>query len=833
MRAVGTVAGMSSEAPVDTPTDDLWEGVDLTAPTDDALGGRAPETGAPEPHATADVRDIPAALLEGLNSAQRAAVETLSGPLLVVAGPGSGKTRVLVHRIAALLATGTKPWQILAVTFTNKAAAEMRERIAALVGERVANDMWVATFHSACVRMLRYHYAAAGLPRSFAIVDASDAQRLVTEVMTGLGQLEGLNPQESKQLIKSTYSLISRAKNDARSAADLARSPHPDHREAAAVMEGYNARLRQIGAVDFDDILLRTLQLLQGNPEIAETYQRKFRHVLVDEYQDTNAVQYQITRILSSGSGNLCVVGDHDQSIYAFRGATPEALSALTRDYPNTKVVVLEQNYRSTQRILEVAQAVIDPNPAVHRARLFTENEAGAPVRFYTAFDNDDEAAWVVDQIRADIAAGGDPADHAVLVRVNAQTRSLESELAKSRIAYQVVGALRFYDRAEVKDALSYLRVAANPADELALRRCINTPRRGIGEATVAALLTDAHAAGRSGVDEMRARLSAGKAGKLTAFLDLFEVIAEAASHGPGEALRAVAEATGMRKALKEQSAKDGVDREANLDELIGFAETFVRTGAPTDPEARTMAELSGWDQTVAFLENVALVSAAEMADGSDEEPLTGRVSLLTSHSAKGKEFGHVYVVGLEENLFPHTRAIRAGDDALAEERRLLFVAVSRAQKTLALSRCMERYMFGKITRNEPSRYLEDLPAGIKQAPPRQRPLRPGGGYSLGRGGIGAGRPGAARSNGGSIGGGGTPAWSPPPVSTFVHPVGAPASSGPRLTAEQAQPGARVKHALFGDGVIAEADRRTVTIDFTSGQQKVLSLQMAPLTLQP
>lgn len=730
-------------------------------------------------------------LLHGLNPEQAEAVGCLSGPLLVVAGPGSGKTRVLVHRIAALLQAGAWPSQILAVSFTNKAAAEMRERVAALAGEEAAARMWLSTFHSACLRILRTHHEAAGLPARFGICDSSDSARLVTDVMREAGMLEGMSPQEAKAAARSAHSLISRTKNDGRGPAALEQHHDFQVRATAAVMRGYQERLATLGAVDFDDLLLRTLWLLRNRPEVTAGLRRRFRHLMVDEYQDTNGVQYEILRQLATGAESVCAVGDFDQCIYGFRGANPHVMSVYERDFPGARVVRLGQNYRSSAAIVEVAQAVIDPNPAVHRAPLRTQNSTGAPVRLHTAADNYAEARWVVDQIQD---RGGALSDHAVLVRTNFLTRALETELARRSLSHQVVGALRFYDRAEVKDALAWLRLATNPRDALALERAAATPRRGLGPgalAKVAQAATTHHgdvvAAARSltgGSDALGTKLSA--------FLEHLEQVADAAATaGPAGALRTVAGTVGLMAHLKAVGERDGSrSREENLNELITYAADFLERSGATDPEQRDLTSLTGMEQTQAFLENVALVSAAENATGG-EAAQTGSVSLLTMHAAKGKEYPHVYVVGLEEGILPHSRAISSGEPAhLEEERRLLFVAVSRAKDTLCLSHARTRTAFDRQQSNPASRFLTDLPTSVR------------------------------REDG--------PSWSAP--ATRTRAAGRVTSApSPWLQHGQVATGDRVRHTMFGDGVVTATGAHTATVDF-DGTERTLALGIAPLS---
>ena len=737
--------------------------------------------------------DVPEELLAGLNPEQRDAVRCLSGPLLIVAGPGSGKTRVLVHRIAALLHTGVFPSQVLAVTFTNKAAAELRDRVNTLVGASAADRMWISTFHSACARILRYEHAAAGLPRSFTIADSADSQRLVTSVMDTLGRLKDLNPSEKRSYVKDVHAIISRAKNNGHGPEHLAQSTVADQVDAAPVMAAYNELLAIRGVLDFDDLLLRARDVLRGDDATRQKYQQRFRHVLVDEYQDTNKVQYDIVHLLAGTADSVCVVGDADQSIYAFRGATPSVLTSFTDEHPNATVLALGQNYRSTARIVDVAQAVIDANTSPLRPQLRTDNETGEPVRLLAADSNFSEADWVVGEIQR---RGGDPADHAVLVRTNSLTRALEQQLASCRIDYQVVGALRFYDRAEVKDALSYLRLAVNDGDVAAFERCVNTPKRGIGDATVKAVVDEALATGQTPAQVLAAVASGRARAGAHAFAAQLAAVRSAAGRGPAAALEAVGSAAGLREFLQALSAKEGVDREANFDELISYAEQFTRSGSATDPEARDIASLPGWEQTEAFLENVALVSSAETPTGQDAVH-GGKVSLLTMHAAKGKEFPHVYVVGLEENICPHKRALDSGRASeLEEERRLLYVAVSRAQLTLDLSYCRRRVTFKQEVQARPSRFLADLPADVAHVEdPASFAHRPP-------------RAGDRRRS----------AMLP---AAAAHPQ--------RLTAAQLRAGDRVEHPMFGQGEVTLVATKTVSVNF-GGLTRLLMLEAAPLT---
>lgn len=762
-------------------------------------------------------KEVPAYLLEGMNPRQREAVETLVGPLMVVAGPGSGKTRVLTHRVAALVAAGlAKPWQILAVTFTNKAANEMRDRITQLVGS-AANDMWISTFHSACVRILRANHEFANLPRSFSIVDASDSQKVIKSVLELLGM-----PSE-KGDVKEVASIISNTKNAALTSVALQAS---EHSWAAPAFDAYNQRLEQMGSIDFDDILLKTLTLLQTNTLVRERYQRKFKFVLVDEYQDTNRVQYNITQLLSAGYQNLCVVGDLDQSVYSWRGATPEAMGGFTSDYPKAKVVVLEQNYRSTKSIVETYRSLIEPNPAIHRPKLFTENEQGTPVRMVVLDDDRAEASFVIGELRK--KPSGETT--AILTRTNSQTRVFEEELTRYAITYSVVGALKFYDRAEVKDALSYLRFALNPKDSVSFARCVNTPRRGIGAATINLVTSKAFA---DDLDMLEAVTSGKEEGiikgrSLTAlegFVKIIEEVRQACDEGPAAALRVVSEKAGLKAAL-EADKSEGPDRVGNLEELINGAAAFELSNSYTSPDVRSVSSMTGLEKTLAYLENVALISSTDT-----EESGSSHAILLTAHASKGKEFDHVWVIGVEDTLFPHKKA--ADDDqSLEEERRLLFVACSRPRLSLTLSRARTRMMFGKFSDNPPSPFIKDLPSSVEHINKSRQGARSNGfsqsrpdGFRPSPGGnrSSSARPTSARNGGPNQQGASKFGANFTQARTSAAPT-----RGPRIDPLKAHIGMRVSHIVFGEGVIDSLEESRATITFGT-IKRILDLQVAPL----
>lgn len=751
---------------------------------------------AQQPASAPQAGEVPAALLEGLNQDQAAAVTTLSGPLLVVAGPGSGKTRVLTHRIAALVATKSAlPRQILAVTFTNKAANEMRERLTALVGVESMAGMWVSTFHSACLRLLRANPSGSGLPAGFTVLDAEDAKKVLRDTLISL-RLDHENAD-----VKEAMAAISWMKNTLTGPADDS---------IAQVASAYQARLRQINALDFDDILLATMQML-ADETIRDRYREKFTHVLVDEYQDTNMVQYAIMRALTGG--NICCVGDVDQAIYSWRGSSPQLIDRFTHDFPGAKVVILAQNYRSTPEILEVCQAVIDPNPAAHRGVLRTTNPSGAPVRLGGFDDDRDEVAFVVRDL-----ADRNVSSCVVLMRTNAQTRPFEEQLTRRAIPYQVVGALRFYERAEVKDALAYLRLVTNPRDVVSFARAAATPRRGLGQVTVDALIADALGSGVPIVELLRDQLANGSLNGratpgVTEMLSQLDAISEAARTGPAEALRVVLGTVGL-KAHYLADRREGPDRVANLAELVSAAQGFVDSPASLRVDGTPVAELDGFERTVAFLENTALVAAPAGEEGA------ARVALMTVHAAKGREFDDVYVVGLEESLFPHFLPFETPN--VEEERRLLFVACSRARRHLTLTYAGARLVFGRRVENAKSRFLVDLPSSVQ-------------------------RIGAAQTTGSRVPRSSRPAWSdkytdsvrsranyddaPPARQVPAARAGRPqVAAGPRLALSDAVVGNRVRHTVFGDGEIIEVSGSRVTVRFATAT-KELELAFAPLAM--
>jgi DNA helicase-2/ATP-dependent DNA helicase PcrA len=736
---------------------------------------------------------VPEHLLTALNDAQRKAVTTLSGPLLVVAGPGSGKTRVLTHRIAAIVETRTAlPRQILAVTFTNKAANEMRTRLTSLIGEESLSGMWVSTFHSACLRLLRANPAGSKLPVGFTVLDSDDAKKVLRDTLISLRR------EAEPSDVKQAFSSISWMKNTL---------TEPEDEEIALIAAAYQERLRKINAIDFDDILLSTKQMLEDHV-IRDRYRQKFQHVLVDEYQDTNMVQYAILQSLAGG--NVCCVGDVDQSIYSWRGSSPQLLDRFTNDFPGGSVVILNENYRSTPEILEVCQAVIQPNPAAHRAVLSTSNPSGAPVRVGGFSDDREEVSFVVRDI-----ADRSVQSCAVLMRTNAQTRPFEEQLTRRAIAYQVVGALRFYERAEVKDALAYLRLVTNPRDVVSFTRAASTPRRGLGQVTVDGFIETALNTGVPVITHIREQLESGKLASRTAtgvrqLLEQLDAISIAASVGPAEGLQVVLKNAGLR-AFYEADKREGPDRVANLAELVSAARGFVDSPASLRVDGSPVASLTGFERTVAFLENTALVATPTGEEGA------ARVALMTVHAAKGREFDDVYVVGLEETLFPHFLPHELPD--IEEERRLLFVACSRARRHLTLTYAGARLVFGRRVENARSRFLSDLPSAVQRL----------GDTAVSRARIGSNHLPWEKKYQVTTNSYHSESGKNVPVARASRPAVAP---GPRLAQAEAVVGALVMHNVFGVGAITEVTGSRIRVEF-DGVTKDLELAFAPLKLAP
>ncbi|MFF8913364.1 DNA helicase PcrA [Streptomyces sp. NPDC015032] len=749
----------------------------------------------------------PAALLDGLNTEQRAAVVHAGSPLLIVAGAGSGKTRVLTHRIAHLLAErGVHPGQILAITFTNKAAGEMKERVEQLVGPR-ANAMWVMTFHSACVRILRRESKKLGFTSSFSIYDAADSKRLMALVCRDLD----LDPKRFPP--KSFTAKVSNLKNELIDEETFAgQAADGFEKTLAQAYTMYQSRLREANALDFDDIIMTTVHLLQAFPDVAEHYRRRFRHVLVDEYQDTNHAQYTLVRELvgpageGDAPGELCVVGDADQSIYAFRGATIRNILQFEEDYPDATTILLEQNYRSTQTILSAANAVIERNESRRPKNLWTNAGTGARITGYVADTEHDEAQFVADEIdRLTDAGDARAGDVAVFYRTNAQSRVFEEIFIRVGLPYKVVGGVRFYERKEVRDVLAYLRVLANPEDTVPLRRILNVPKRGIGdraEAMIDALslrekITFPQALRR--VDEaygMAAR-SANAVKRFNTLMEELRTIVESGA-GPAVVLEAVLERTGYLAELQASTDPQDETRIENLQELAAVALEFEQERGESGEEGTgTLAE---------FLERVALVADSDQIPDEDEDG-SGVITLMTLHTAKGLEFPVVFLTGMEDGVFPHMRALGQVKE-LEEERRLAYVGITRARERLYLTRAAMRSAWGQPSYNPPSRFLEEIPdqhLEWRRTGPMAAPAGPTSGITSSLS--------SSRSRSGPSGFATRRTSDKPTVTLSV--------------------GDRVTHDQFGLGTVTAVegfgDQAKATVDFGDERPKKLLLRYAPV----
>ncbi len=771
-------------------------------------------------------------LLAGLNSQQRAAVEHVGSPLLIIAGAGSGKTRVLAHRIAYLLdQRGVTPGQVLAITFTNKAAAEMRQRVTALVGRRAA-VMWVSTFHSMCVRILRResgHLSSghrAGLTSNFSIYDTDDTRRLITMVARDLD----LDPK--RYPARTLAAKISNLKNDLVDPDSAASAAADDlERRVVEVYRSYQQRLGMSNALDFDDLIMRTVELLQTLPDVAEHYRRRFRHIMVDEYQDTNHAQYVLVRELvapaaeGEAPGELCVVGDADQSIYAFRGATIRNIEQFERDFPNARTILLEQNYRSTQTILSAANAVIARNSGRRDKRLWSAAGDGELIVGYVADNEHDEAAFVASEIDQ-LVDGGKArfGDVAVFYRTNNSSRVFEEMFIRLGLPYKVVGGVRFYERREVRDALAYLRVLDNPEDTVSVRRILNTPRRGIGDRAEAVVATYAEREQISFAAALRAAaagqeiplLNPRSRNAITAFVVLMDGLREklAAGEEVAEILEAVLERTGYRADLDASEDPQDGSRLDNLTELVTVAREFV-----TEPVALVEEGAAEPGSLAAFLERVALVADADQIP-DDDGSANGVVTLMTLHTAKGLEFPVVFLTGWEDGMFPHLRAL--GDPTeLAEERRLAYVGLTRAQHRLYLSRAITRSAWGQPMTNPASRFLADVPESLVT----WRREEPGRSSPVGRTGFGR-----SGSRGADVTGGDS-------AQTGVAARGlrtTPFRGWQNTPALSLDVGDRVTHDKYGLGTVVATDgsgpRATATIDFgSSGKVRLMLIGGVPL----
>jgi DNA helicase II / ATP-dependent DNA helicase PcrA len=708
----------------------------------------------------------PERYLADLNPAQREAVLTTEGPLLVIAGAGSGKTRVLTHRVAHLLATqGVKPNEILAITFTNKAAGEMRERLERMLGN-VARAIWILTFHSACGRILRREAQRLGYRSNFTIYDQADQQRLVKACLADLDR----DPKRFTP--RGIHAVISRAKNELVGPAEYRERVQSFYDQTVAeVYELYQRRLFASNAVDFDDLLYLTVDVLERFPEARERWRKAFRYVLVDEYQDTNHAQYRLLQLLASEHRNVCAVGDQDQAIYAFRGADIRNILNFEADFPGTRIVTLEQNYRSTNSILRAANAVIVNNRERKEKNLFSELGEGEPVEVTEVEDEHAEARFVAARIAALVEDGFSGSEIAVFYRTNAQSRVLEDVLVRQGVAYQVIGGPRFYERAEIKDLIAYLQVIDNPFDAVSLMRIANRPRRGIGDTTITRLVTFADAQGISLWDALPRADEAGvgaapqKAVKALHTM-LASLMSQAQELNVAELIERTLERTGYLEALEAERTIEAQGRIENLQELVGVAREYL--------EQAQEPSLSG------FLQEISLYS--------DQDAIRGEgslVTLMTLHNAKGLEFRAVFMIGLEEMIFPHARSIE--EQGIEEERRLCYVGMTRAKERLVLTHASSRSLFGSRAYNLPSRFLDELPeTGVVRE--RLAPAR----WDYGR---------------------------PSPLQV-----------APRTDVPLLRTGDSVRHSTLGEGVVTGIDAGgVVTVRFEDGSERRLMLDYAPL----
>lgn len=735
--------------------------------------------------------------LSVLNKPQREAVECLEGPLLVLAGAGSGKTRVLTYRIANLIQHGVAPWNILALTFTNKAAREMRERTEALVSASAA-DMWVMTFHSCCTKMLRFDADKIGYERNFLIYDDGDQMNLITDILKQMGKNDKNVP---KRQIKE---MISDAKNMANDPVAYLEESFADDL-TIEVFKRYQKRLKEANAFDFDDLLLKVVELLKKNPDVLEKYRKKFKYVLVDEYQDTNAVQYELIELLCREHSNICVVGDDDQSIYGWRGADIRNILDFEKDFKGAKVIRLEQNYRSTSQILDAANAVIKNNTGRKSKTLWTDKKGGEKITYELVPTEREEASYICKTILQNVKNGAKYSDHAILYRMNAQSRVLESTLINYGIPHKVYGGMRFFERKEIKDILAYLRLIYNPNDDVSFLRIVNVPKRSIGDSTLKKLADKAEEMGESlfvaAMDDTG--LDSKTASKLRSFTDtMAELMAMCATMPLSLFTEELINHIGYEAYLRSEDKKGETEgRMDNLRELVGnIAE--IEKDVDEDSEITALQ---------AFLENVALVSDI---DGMNDENDT--VSLMTLHSAKGLEFERVFIAAMEENIFPSSRAnARLSLDDMEEERRLCYVGITRAKQKLYLISCETRMLFGSYSSNRRSRFVDEIPPELIEMPQPKKQQ-------------------AALS---SFGGSSSALYPQHASAHMLTKKTETVASKPKAVqspvAKQFSVNDKVRHAQFGEGTVVNVSgtgsTMVVNIHFADGKIKNFAAAYAPI----
>ncbi|MEG0492781.1 MAG: DNA helicase PcrA [Clostridia bacterium] len=750
--------------------------------------------------------------LDGLNPQQRKAAETLDGPVLILAGAGSGKTRALTYRIANLIDHGIAPWNILAITFTNKAAKEMRNRVSSLVGSK-GEEVWVSTFHALCARILRRDIEKLGYTRSFTIYDDDDQTSVIKDLMKHFSIDDKLLP------VREIKSKISEAKDKLLGPDEWFQSSAKDFhcQQLHDLYDAYERRLKHANALDFDDLLVRTLELFADHPPVLESYRERFHYVHVDEYQDTNFAQYSLVKLITKNSRNLCVVGDDDQSIYGWRGADVRNILDFEKDYPDATVVKLEQNYRSTANILDAANQVIAHNEGRMEKALWTEQPSGESIKLFCAGDEREEAAWICDRMQQMHLTGEDYGEMSILYRANAQSRVLEDMLVRAGIPYRIYGGLRFYDRKEVKDIVAYLRCIVNPSDDVSLRRIINQPKRSIGDSTIAELVGYASEKGiplYSALMDVPETLSARPRKCVREFGELMnELVLIREDMSISAFVEVLIDKTGLKVQYERDLSDEGKNRVENINEFVGAVSEYEK--AADEPCLED------------YLENVALISDL---DAAQQE--TAAVTLMTVHSAKGLEFPVVFMSGLEEGVFPSGRSIQ-DEKKLEEERRLCYVAITRAQKLLYISYAAQRMLYNQVNYNAPSRFLKEIPSrllndewisqrersfpGVMDSYHHPAPKRSprfaveAGGVGLGMGKTALGIQGVQKGF------------------TASAAASVPASAVAALFKE----GDRVMHRKFGEGNVLEitgmGSEARITIGFAAYGQKEFALSIAPI----
>ncbi|MGM9924869.1 MAG: DNA helicase PcrA [Bacillus sp. (in: firmicutes)] len=721
-------------------------------------------------------------LVKGLNPEQKKAVQTTEGPLLIMAGAGSGKTRVLTHRIAYLMKEkDVAPWNILAITFTNKAAREMRDRIGNLLGPD-AENIWISTFHSMCVRILRRDIDRIGYSRNFSILDTTDQQSVIKQI------LKELNIDSKKYDPRAILGAISSAKNELVDSDEYEKTA-ADYfsRVVSDVYKQYEKRLQKNQSLDFDDLIMKTILLFQRVPETLEYYQRKFQYIHVDEYQDTNRAQYMLVKMLAARFKNLCVVGDSDQSIYRWRGADIANILSFEKDYSNANMIFLEQNYRSTKRILQAANEVISNNSNRKPKNLWTENAEGNKIQYYQADNEQAEASFVVSKI-LELTKGGEKSlsDMAILYRTNAQSRVMEEFLLKSNLPYTIVGGVKFYDRKEIKDILAYLRLISNPHDDISLRRVINVPKRGIGSTSLDKIADFAAMQDTSMYDALLnidlIGLSPKTAKAAREFCDLIKNYTNMQEYlSVTELVEEVLDKTGYNEMLKAEKSLEAQSRLENLDEFLSVTQNFEQNS-----EDKSL---------IAFLTDLALVADIDQLD-KDETPQDG-VTLMTLHSAKGLEFPVVFLMGMEEGVFPHSRSLME-EEEMEEERRLAYVGITRAEQELFLTNAQMRTLFGRTNCNPVSRFIDEIPSELLiDIRSEERQKRAIASASAPRG---------------------ASAVSPRRAAAFAKPVKAPVNTGGSNL--ELGVGDKVQHKKWGIGTVVsvkgEGDKKELDIAFPS-----------------